>query len=276
MGRRGTTLVELVVSLALFGLVAALILAALVNHQRAARSARASATEEAAVREAVAVASRALRGAAAQDVLASVSGDSALEFMAPVGAGQGCANGNRLVAAAPSPVHTASLASYQAAPREGDRVLVLDGRAHGWAALETRIVRIEDGGPPCAVAGVAPVRQVTLVVDSVLPAGLAVFTLSRRTRFTLYRGGDGDWQLGMREWNPRLNRLDAVQPVAGPLARRHPDRVRSGLVFVFRDSVGRLLALPLDSGAVASVEIVARSASRLRSGSRVVALRRDR
>ena len=59
--------------------------------------------------------------------------------------------------------------------------------------------------------------------------------VTRRTRYSLYRAGDGDWYLGRRTMGPAG--WDVAQPVAGPLSSAG-DR---GLRIVVRDRRGDAL-----------------------------------
>jgi hypothetical protein len=63
----------------------------------------------------------------------------------------------------------------------------------------------------------------TLRVRDSLPlaTGSAV-RVTRPIRYSIYRGGDGLWYLGVRSWNAALSRFNGVQPLSGPYAAPSP------------------------------------------------------
>ena len=274
--RRGVTLLELAVTMVVFGLVLSLVVRTTVFHERLQRRERAVADGARAARQVVAIVARAVEGASPGDLIGAASADSALEIMAPVGAGIGCLAGNAVLVAAASVADGPGAISWNSYVRSGDRVLLFDDGADsgGW---QTRTV--SDVGPgtgACAVLGAPPAATTILYLDApVAGAPFVGIRVARRTRFNLYRSGDGAWYLGLREWNPDAGGFNGVQPVAGPLHPRSVYAQRTGLHFAYLDSAGRALPLPLDSGArPAAIEVTARSADASATMlHRVVALR---
>lgn len=260
----------------IFGVVVGLLIRAMTLHGHARQAARRQAASQRAAYAAATIVARSLAGAVPQDLIQAASSDSALEFMAPVGAGQGCVAGHSVVSAASTPDMGPAFASFVSVPQSGDRVFLFDDRdpvVH-WRTSTVAAV-VASAAVACTLAGVPPNPPLTVLLDSVpTSAPVAAFVISRRTRFSLYRSGDGGWYLGMREWNPAANRFDGVQPVAGPLLPNRRDPGRSGLQFTYRDAGGAVLRLPGDSIPVASVEVTARGADSAHFVSRVVALRR--
>lgn len=273
--RRGVTLLELAVTMVVFGLVMALVARTAVFHERLQRRERALADGARAARQAVAIVVQAVEGASPGDLIAAASADSALEIMAPMGAGIGCLAGGAVVVAAAA-VDGPGAIWWNSDAKPGDRALLFDGDA-GLAGWQVRtITGVGPGVGGCAILGEPPAGATTLYLDA--PVGDAPFVgvrIARRTRFTLYRSGDGAWYLGLREWNPDAGGFNGVQPVAGPLHARSVLADRTGLLFAYLDSTGRTLPLPLDSAArPAAIEVTARSADASATVlHRVVALR---
>ncbi len=276
--RRGVTLIELAVTLVVFGIVFGLVTRSALFHLRMQRRAQAADAGERATRQAVAILARALDGAGAGDLLPNAGPDSALDLMQQVATGVGCVAGAELRTAREGTAAGIALAEFATAAKPGDRLAVLDDDAWPPRWLVRTVVATAPAVQACAAAGVPPGSGVSLLLDSAVDAGPVVaFRLSRRTRYDLYRGGDGHWYLGMREWNPPSGGFNAVQPVAGPLHAYSVRPERTGLRFSYLDESGRLLSTPAGSTAVASVVIVARPPapdSTVRTPPRTVALRR--
>jgi hypothetical protein len=87
----------------------------------------------------------------------------------------------------------------------------------------------------------------------------AVVRVTRPVRYSLYRGGDGQWYLGQRDWNVTSLRFNTIQPVSGPFSSPSA----RGLVFQFSDSTGAPLSSPVaDTRAIALVRVDVRGQSR--------------
>jgi type II secretory pathway pseudopilin PulG len=271
--RRAATLLELAVTMVVFGLVLALVARTAVFHERLQRRQRSAADGARASRLAVTIVARTLQGASPGDLVTTESSDSALDVMAPVGTGVACVAGRTLTFPAGDSADPPGLVLWKSYVRTGDRVLVARGLPTG-AGWEARIVTAVQHPTAARCAGVA--ADLAIALDSAPVGGpLVAVRLSRRTRFNLYRGGDGAWYLGMRDWNAGTHRFNGVQPVTGPLRARSVRADRTGLHFAYLDSAGAVLALPLDSAATpAAIEIAARSSdSSATLVRRVVALR---
>lgn len=259
--RRGVSLVELVVAMAVFGIVFGLVAQAMRFQQRWQRQLQSASAASRAARQATAILAAAIGDAAAADLLGAQSSDSAIELMAPVASGVACVAAAELSTVAPDDTGGASRAAYAATPRAGDRVLVFDAGVRPPRWHMRSVVDLVPAVQPCTVAGTPPLGGITLLLDSALDAPpFAAFRLQRRTRYDLYRGGDGDWYLGMREWNPQARAFNSVQPVAGPLRAFSANAERTGLRFAYFDSAGRPAVVPPDSLRVRRVTITARAA----------------
>ena len=271
--RGGYTLAELLVAAVIGGLVSTAAVATAARVRGASGREAERAVARAQLAQAVGVVGAELAGAAASNVaeggdLAELS-DTAVDVRAVVGGAVVCAPPVGGV-----PGSTVSLAAgdvavgwWAAAPQAGDVALVHDpGVAAGaeddaWTARAVRGVSGAAsacaGGPfaGAAVAGGAVPWRLTLDGPP-LPATVGVgapVRVLRRRRYTLYRGGDGLWALGLREWD--AGAWTGVQPLAGPFDAP----VAGGMRVVVRDSVGaeRAPALPLPAGAELEVRFAA-------------------
>ena len=87
----------------------------------------------------------------------------------------------------------------------------------------------------------------------------SVLRVTRPVRYSLYRGGDGRWYLGQRDWNIVSQRFNTIQPVSGPFA----SAASRGLVFQYVDSTGGALPAPVsDPRAIALIRVDLRGQSR--------------
>lgn len=242
--RRGVTLLELCLVVVLLGVVGGAVASVCLRGQRALARAALDVRAGATLRHAAAALAGELRSAAAPDLL--VAADSAVELLAPVGAGVAClVEGRTIVVAADRAGDDAPLAQWSAAPRAGDVVQLHRGAriagASPWAAATIVVTSpVRDAAAcPSAHGGSerAGLAQWRLELDA-LPAGVAAgawLRVGRRARWSLYRAGDGSWQLGRRDCPALAESCGAVQPVAGPL---RPSA---------RDGTGGLHVVALDS-----------------------------
>ena len=262
--RRGVTLLELCLVIVLLGIVGGAVASVWLRGQRALARAALDVRAGATLRHAAAALAGELRSAPAADLL--VAADSAVELLAPIGAGVVCAvDGRAIVVAADRAGDDAPLAQWSAAPRAGDVVHVHRGRriagASPWAAATVVAASAVRGaaGCPSPHGGHEPagLAQWRLELHA-LPAGVAAgawLRVGRRARWSHYRAGDGRWQLGRRDCPDPSAPCEAAQPVAGPL--RPPGRDGAGGLHVAtRDSLGRPTVAAAD---VALVGIVLRA-----------------
>lgn len=241
--RRGVSLVELLAALPLLALLTLVsVQLALSAHRHTLRADGAIAASRE-LRHAATVLASEVRPLRPRDLVAWA--DTAIEFEGAVGIGVVCAaNGAR---------HVLSLASDPAIP-VGDSAVDLraamwmqppqPGDAVHWftattAPLDTITamrdeasdnVRSVNNGVGCATSPLAlspagrSVELETTAAWTRLPLIGAPVRVTRRTRYSLYRGTDGDWYLGRRTRSGAT--WDVVQPVAGPLLSARQSGVR--------------------------------------------------
>lgn len=261
--RRGVTLVEMVVSLALTGVVLAMVSAIALRQQRLFTDLGEQSAAGARLREAAAILPIQLRATRPEDI--RDARDTALELRATIATAVVCDTEPSTLILAPAAT-SEGYASIISPIEPGDSVwmLSLDHGSAGWAGLPVLAVGSRSSGS-CAAA--APrlsddaLHRARIALSlAALPAGVvgAPVRVTRPTRYSLYQSTDG-WYLGQRDWNNTAARFSAIQPVAGPYLSPSAGGVR----FSYFDSSGRMLDRPVADGrAVASVRIELRAQTR--------------
>jgi hypothetical protein len=223
---RGFTLAELVVTLGLsgvaFGAFAIVVAHQERTHAELSRRIRARSQSSAGL-GALGAELRAVAPEAG-DIPPGGARDSAIEFRATVGSLVVCElRGQTIVAA---------LASFMTPPQPADTAwaYVDQDTAAVWLALAIgQASLLPVGGPEqCATPATAatvvasrrgPSQRYSLTLSqlppSAVPAGTPV-RVTRHIRYSLYRGPDGQWHLGRREWSAVRGRFETIQPVSGP------------------------------------------------------------
>jgi hypothetical protein len=103
----------------------------------------------------------------------------------------------------------------------------------GWRG--GRIVSSDSLSLPCPLTGASarPARRVAVAAPDSIPFG-ALLRVTRPARYVFYKGGDGSWQLGLREWVEASARFAPPQPIAGPFLMR-AGSARAGLRYFDAD-----------------------------------------
>jgi hypothetical protein len=271
--RRGLSLAELVVVIALAGLVGGTIVATIVRQQRFYRGASELLYVREGVRDAMEVVSAGLRGTSVADTV-RLAADSAIEFFATIGASVLCqivANDVGLPAA-----HSSgnSLSAFLTEPDTGDLALFHVDSAGANERWERR--RISGVVPQSLASSCPPASRLSqqsevdvgakgFVVTLTTPLGGdvkpgAVVRFIRRARYSLYRASGGDWYLGYRRCNAiGASACGAVQPVSGPYRAYDRDPRATGLLFEYFDAAGQALDVAAAPLALARVDVTVRS-----------------
>ena len=226
--RIGATLVELIVALTLSAIVLGAATSSVLRQHRTARLVVGEAATTAQLRAATGALSAELSvlSRATGDIVPGEARDTALQLRALVAAGISCNDAVGSATFAPDEEGLPE-ALWGTIPRVGDSLW--------WHAGDTtaqwhsaRILSSDSVTAACLLTG-APPRPARRVVVSVagdtIPFG-APLRVTRPTRYSFYRSGDGSWQLGLRDWIGG-DHFGAPQPVAGPFLVRSGDR-RSG------------------------------------------------
>jgi type II secretory pathway pseudopilin PulG len=251
--RRGTTLAELLVAITLAAIVLATATSSLMRQQRTTGALTAQSAMVAQLRPATAsvAAQLAQLSPPAGDLTPGEWRDTALQFRAPVATGINCVAAAGVVTLPPAAVDALPVGGILSLPRVGDSLWFYSDTGGGWrgrTVSEVTSVRAGCGGASTEAA----LRLVLAGADTV--ATRAPVRITRQHRLVVYRGGDGGWQLGLREWNEPTRELGPPQPLAGPFLARAPTGERTG--FRFFDAAGAELRVDRDPDAATRVSRV--------------------
>jgi hypothetical protein len=258
MKRRGWTLHEMIISLGVLTGVMALAAHLATGQLRFFRHAGQLSAIRSQTGHASGIAASVLWGVAPAAGDVSLALDSAIEFNMPIAAALVCASAPGRVTVA-EPTAEATLTSFAEPPGAGDRMQALFEDSLGATWLTFHVTEPHVSVPGCVHFPYATAaRTFTLQEAAIVPAGAAL-RFTRPVRFSLYRGSDRNWYMGMRDWNGESERFNTIQPVAGPLRPYSADPAQTGLRFVYRDDDGNELPVPADPLSIASVTIVSRA-----------------
>ena len=294
--RRGFTLVELLVTIVVAGVVLGLLTLTGLRQQRLLADLLDDTSLSGQLREAAALLPLQLRAVSAAAGDLRDARDTALEVRGTIASGVVCdiANGSLILAAPTSGSQT--YASYATSIQPGDTawLYAAGALADAWVPYAVTSVASANAGPcdakgPRVDADVAGRTRTAIALDSALGA-VAIgrpLRVTRAVRLSLYRSGDGSWNLGERDWNSQAQRFNAIQPLAGPFLAASS----AGLAFTYLDTSRAAMAMPLDDprsaaaiaftlrgetrNAVRALGAAARQGRRLDSA-RVVVLLRNR
>ena len=273
--RRGLSLAELVVVVALAGLVGGTILGTIARQQRFYRGASELLYVREGVRDAMEVLSANVSGTSVADTVRAAA-DSAIEFFATVGASVVCQIMGNDVGLPATHSSGNSLSAFRAEPDTGDLALFHVDSAGTNERWERR--RISGFVQQSLASSCPPTSRLSQQSD--LDVGLkgfvatlteplsndvrpgAVVRFIRRERYSLYRASDGDWYLGYRRCNAiGTSACGTVQPVSGSYRAYSRDPRATGLLFEYFDAVGQALDVASAPLALARVDVTARSES---------------
>ncbi|MFI5229057.1 MAG: prepilin-type N-terminal cleavage/methylation domain-containing protein [Gemmatimonadales bacterium] len=278
--RSGLTLAELVISLAVAGIVLGLLTAIGVREQRVFSDLADRAALAGQLREAAAILPIDVRALSPATGDIRVASDTAIELRGTIASGVVCdtASGS-LVVSPPVGDSGALYATALSAVSPGDTLWLLTASdsAADWQAFAVASASSARAGP-CASAGprlapailTRPRGRLTLVGSIPGRAVGSPFRVTRALRYSVYRATDAAWYLGERDWNSVLLRFNTIQPVAGPLLAASAGGVR----FAYRDSAGSDLATPVvNTAAIRLIDIMLRGQTRI--ATRILGARAD-
>jgi len=251
---RGTTLVELLVALAVGGVVLAAASVTVGHLGREGSASLARSRGESQERAALALVPAALEGLspAAGDLAAGEARDTALQLRVAIAQGVACDSAVGQVALSAADSSDERFTVLAAAPRAGDSLWWWPPGGESWIAR--RVTSVSSGTATCAAdgGGAQPVLRLAFATPDTVPRAAPV-RITRQARYSFYHAGDGTWQLGLAEWSEVLHAFAPPQPVAGPFVVGASGGVRSG--FRYFDAAGAELAT---TGQGALVGLVAR------------------
>ena len=266
--RPGITLVDLVVALALFSVVATLMLSVLRGQQRFHVGALQIIETKRSVHQAVDLLYRELRGTSGADIYA-VS-DSSIWFRSVHGASAVCAiDSGRASLTLPgmTPRDPTGVSAFLTMPRAGDSVLLFDPGDSATADDDRwrgHVLTTDPSGGSCPVRpfGLARpgevARGIGIAVAPPVPPSVGVGSPVRFFRpasYSLYRSAGGEWMLGYSTC--ATGACTVRQPLSGPYLP-HASGGVSGVAFRYYDAQG---APTGDRSRVARVDVMARARS---------------
>jgi prepilin-type N-terminal cleavage/methylation domain-containing protein len=268
IARTGVTLVELVVALTLFGVVATLMLSMVRGQQRFHLGALQIIDTKRSAHQAVNLLYGELRGASNADIYAI--SDSSITFRATHGASAICAidSARTLVTLPSTRAEAAGVSAVLTMPRAGDSVLIFDpgdSPAADDDQWRPHVLLSDPGGGTCplrpfglATRGAEVVMGVAIALAPALSANVLVGSPVRFFRpamYSLYRGSGAEWMLGYSTC--AAGTCSARQPLSGPYVP-FASGGAGGLAFRYFDAQG---APTTDGENVARVDVVARARS---------------
>lgn len=269
MNRRGFSLVELIVILALSTIVMGGLTSVLVRQQRFYRGTTDLIETRSQIRQAAGIIPSDLRGVSTigGDIL-EIS-DTSMVFWATIGQGVTCLGvpGSYSISVPPLTLANGNtLASFTSTPAAGDTVYVYQDGATEAAVDDHWKAYGITGAPssstvPCAIpalTGVVDLNTPRQTFPLATPLDLDItpgtpLRFVRRTRYTLYKAADNAWYLGY--CSPAC--VGAPQPIAGPFLSG--GGASKGVSFSYQNEAGAVTAVP---ASVAQVSIVVRGQTR--------------
>ena len=267
--RRGLTLIELIIAMTVGGVALALIAVVSVRQQRLYADVADRAALTGQLQQASAVLPIELRGASPGAGDIREARDTAIELRSSIATAVVCDTLGGSIILAPASPGAAAFAGYLTGIAPGDTAWVLarGDTADAWIPYAVSSASSVAPGPcgplgprlnPVALAS----RRVAIRLGAAGPIATvagSVLRVTRPVRYSLYRGGDGRWYLGQRDWNVASMRFNTIQPVSGPFSSASSH----GLVFQYVDSTGAALPIPVsDVRAISLIRIDLRGQSR--------------
>ena len=237
LSRAGTSLVELIVALALAAVVLGTATSSLLHQQRGARWAVVSSGAEAQMRPLAQLLPGELAplDAGAGDLVSGSLSDSTMQLRVVVASSVACDSATTVLTLVPDAPSRVAIGGVGRAPVIGDSLWFYPSDSLGWQSR--RVIAVGHPsvtcGRPASTAGSA--YRLTLDAPAGAPGATPV-RITRQERYVVYRASDGWWYLGNRAWSAATGTFAAPQPIAGPFVRSLASGVRTG--FRFFDSLG--------------------------------------
>jgi hypothetical protein len=238
--RAGTSLVELMIALALTALVLGTATSSLLHQQRGARWAGAVGGAESQMRPLVQIlpAELAALDAAAGDIVSGGASDSTMQIRAVIASSLACDTAASAVTLLPDVASGVATGGVARTPAVGDSLWFYPGDSLGWQPR--RVTGVSHGRSACSLPALpaGPAYRLALDAPAYVPGGTPI-RVTRQERYVIYRASDGWWYLGARAWSTATGSFAAPQPMAGPFLRLWPNGAITG--FRYFDSLGAVL-----------------------------------
>ncbi|MEO7085559.1 MAG: prepilin-type N-terminal cleavage/methylation domain-containing protein [Gemmatimonadaceae bacterium] len=271
--RRGVTLIELVVSMLIGGMVLGLVASVSVRQQRIYSDIADGEALSGQLRDAAAVLPIDLRGASpgGGDIRSGEARDTSIELRATISTAVVCDTTTSALVLSPTMADSvgASFGSTLSAIQAGDTAWVFSASDSSADWVPHAITAVSTV-PGAACAALGPrlsgsalfAARAALVLDGIPILSSAIgqpIRVTRPLRYSLYKSSDGAWYLGERDWNPSTKKFNTIQPVSGP----YLSPASRGVSFSYLDSVGAVLPTPVsDTRGIALVRVALRGVTR--------------
>jgi prepilin-type N-terminal cleavage/methylation domain-containing protein len=277
VSRRGFSLIELLVTTAIAGLVGATVLTTLRRQERFYGSATEIMNVRSQLRDAGDVLVSDIRGANVARYGFALMTDTAVELFATVGTSVVCAppSGKTLFFPPATLASGTTLTSLLATPDSGDLALVyatptnnpdsarwIEYRISSFStrSLSTTCPASTGFTSAADAARSAYALTVPIALDTSIHRGAPVRFI-RRGRYSLYRSSDGEWYLGYRRCNALgASSCSTIQPVSGPY-QPYSKSGSAGLGFRYFDTNGIEITDASLSSRVARVDVILRGST---------------
>ncbi|MDQ2668682.1 MAG: type II secretion system GspH family protein [Gemmatimonadota bacterium] len=254
LSRWGATLIELLVAIALAGIVLAAATSSLFRQQRTSARIGSVARAEAQLRAATSVLASQLAfiDEGSGDLAAGAARDTAIQFRATVAVALACDRSVGAVTLFPVESGKVPLGGMASEPRPGDSLWFLADT--NWRGARIEAIASVNAVCPAPGGSTGPTTRLVLAgATDTIPA-LTPLRVTRPSRFSFYRSADGSWQLGYREWNDASGSFSTPQPVAGPFLRS-PDG-RSSLFRYFDADATEIPPAEIGTSRVARIRVI--------------------
>lgn len=250
--RRGATLLELLVAMALGAVLLAAASSTLVRQRRSASAQTSRVRAESQVRAALGELEVALEGLspAAGDLVAGEARDTALQLRTVIASAIACDSTIGFASLATADTGAERASGLAAAPKAGDSLWWRPPGASAWVARRVTTITAKSGSCSAGGNGTQPLLQLGFQSSDTVHRG-APLRLTRQARYSFYHAGDGTWQLGIAEWSDVLHAFPPPQPVAGPFVLVAPGGGRTG--FRFFDAAGTALNVGEPGTSIANI-----------------------
>jgi prepilin-type N-terminal cleavage/methylation domain-containing protein len=285
-GRDGFTLIELMIVVALLGIIGAMLTTILVRQQRFHRAVTNLTDTRARMRDISTIMPTDLRSVstAGRDLL-EIS-DTSMQFRAFIGASVMCRFASAQVIELPPKVLSSGsvLTAWINPPAPNDIVYVYDEGTQGG--------NVDDTWQPFSITDTASATDATWCPTTTVPAYTkaadnaarryrltlsgtpnplqvetgAPLRFAREVRYSIYQASDNQWYVGFQRCTPNatyglVGTCGTREVLAGPVMAGAADTLTSGLYFVYRNKAGTRITSLATTDTIASVGIGIRTAS---------------
>jgi hypothetical protein len=259
LNRRGTTLLELLVTTIVGGIALTLVAAICVRQQRIFADVANGTALTTQLRDASTILPIDLSSIASGAGDIREARDTAIELRATIASAVVCDTLNGSAILAPAVNSASTYAGFLNPIAAGDSAwLLVADSSETWRAMQITGVAPARAGPchslgPTLDATSAATPRVSLTLENSASADWigTPIRVTRPVRYSLYRGSDG-WSLGAREWNTTTLHFNTIQPVSGPFL----SAAAGGMRLTYFDSTGAALTSPVgDPRAIALIRV---------------------